>query len=131
MMNKKVGVSIGVVLALAVAAVAYWFIEANIQSDSNIKMIDFIAEHYNSKGELIDYFDEIGCSGIDDIHFTVKGDDVRLFFGDITMEWSSKDFVTEETQKQLEKIYIKMYKDKETGKLRLFYKGTEIERWAS
>jgi len=31
----------------------------------------------------------------------------------------------------LEKIYITCRRDKETGRLRVFYKGQELQRWVS
>ena len=97
-------------------------------TDNNIA---FIEEHINSRGVLVDYQDEIGVKSIDDIKLFVKEDTVTIHFGRIVMTWTIADFCSEETGEKLRRIGITRYRDKETGRLRVFWGEEEIERWVS
>lgn len=113
-----------------ILAGGYCFIEA---MDDNVtqESIAFIREHFNNGGKLIDYNNEINVTELDDIKLFVDNKNVRIDFGSIRLEWSLSEFVEEENLKALETIFIEVRRDKDTGKLRVFYKGKEIKRWVS
>ena len=91
--------------------------------------IEEIRSHINSRGQLIDYANDLNVKSIDDIKLFVKEKTVKIEFGNIAMEWRMDEFTEPETIKKLKSIGIEVYKDKKTGKLRVFYNGTELERW--
>lgn len=91
--------------------------------------IKFIQEHINHQGKLVDINREINVNSIDDIKLYVKEKEIRLDFGEITMMWKPEDFVSKENRDLLAKINITMFKDKDTGVLRVFYGEEEIQRW--
>lgn len=129
---KKV-VKIGFIpIILIVVGFGYWFFQQQVLYDATSESIEFIAQHFNNKGEFIDYYGEINMQDPStDLKLFVDGKDVRIEFGNINLTWKLKDFVTEETQNQLKKIHIRAFKDKTTGRLRVFYFNQEIERWVS
>ena len=96
---------------------------------STEESIKFIQEHINHRGELVDHNREINVNSIDDIKLFVKEKEIRLDFGEITMMWKPEDFVSKENRDLLAKINITMFKDKDTGMLRVFYGEEEIQRW--
>lgn len=112
-------------------AFVFWLFASSVKYNATADTIHFIAEHFNNRNEIVDYYNEIGVKSIDDIHFIMKGQNVTIQFGKLKLDWKLKNFVKEENQKLLKTIHIEIFKDKTTGELRLFYKGEEIERWVS
>lgn len=127
----KVG-KIGVIPFLILLVVfAYWFIQNNVKNNATADNIEFIYEHFNRKGELVDTYDQIGVENVEDIKLFIKGDKVRMEFGYIELTWTLEEFVGPANLEALKKIHVDVYRDKETGKIRVFYKGEELERWVS
>lgn len=91
--------------------------------------VNFIIEHFNSQGKLVDYQREICVSSVDDLKLFVEKGNVRIDYGIITLVWPMEEFVSESWDSDLARIGITRYKDKETGRLRVFYYDEEIERW--
>lgn len=120
---------IAFVLTIILAG-GYCAIEA-MDDNATQESIAFIREHFNNGGKLIDYNNEINVTELNDIKLFVDDKDVRIDFGSIRLEWSLSEFVEEENLKALETIFIEVRRDKDTGKLRVFYKGKEIRRWVS
>lgn len=118
-------------IIFAIGISAYLYLNEDVKLQANDENINFILEHMNSSGVLVDYYEEISVKSVEDLKFFVEGDKVRLDFGKITMKWYLKDFVSPENQEKLGKIGIRMYKDKDTGRLRVFWHEDEIERWVS
>jgi len=127
---KKIKFIIPCFLCLVIVVCGFYF-NAYTQKSSNFTSIEFIHEHFNNAGKLLDYQNEIGVKDIDDIKLFVKDKNVKIEFGFIKLDWTMEEFLTEEVQKALEKIYITCRRDKETGRLRVFYKGQELQRWVS
>lgn len=94
--------------------------------------MQFIYEHYNAAGELIDYQGEIRMYDPDeDIKVFVKDNNVTIRFGVIEMHWTAKQFLDEQNIINLAKIYITISVDEETNRLTVYYKGKELQRWVS
>lgn len=120
---------IPVICALVISV--YFYFSEDISLKANEANVNFILEHMNSNGVIIDYYEEISVDSVEDIRLFVEGEKVKIDFGKITMKWYLKDFVSPENQELLGKIGIRMFKDKETGRLRVFWGEDEIERWVS
>lgn len=102
--------------------------------DSNVSAstrdnVDFIIDHYNGQGKLVDYQREICVNSVEDIKLFVEDGKVRIDYGIITLVWTLSDFVSPAWDGDLARIGITRYKDKNTGRLRVFYYEEEIERW--
>ena len=128
---KKVIKFGGLPLLIVIGMAVLWALTMGVSTGKTKSTVQFIQQHFNSSGELIDYYNDIGVKDVKDIHVVIKNNKVTLTFGKLRMDWKMKDFVKQENQELLKTIYIEMRKDKTTGKLRLFYKGEEIERWVS
>lgn len=118
------------ILLLALSFVGYKFY-GKITLDSTANTVTFIQKHRNNSGMIVDYNNEIGVESIDDIKLFVTDKKIKIQFGYLTMTWKPKDFVSAENRELLKKIGITMYKDKETGRLKVYYNGEEIVRWVS
>lgn len=116
---------------LLLIVLAYWYFTQYVSISSTNKNIEFIREHFNAKGELIDYQNELNVKSMDDIKLFVKDNKVQIDFGNVKLKWTAAQFVAAENIKALESIYITAYKDKKTNRLRVYYKGQEIQRWVS
>lgn len=88
----------------------------------------FIQEHINAKGNLVDYKNEIGVNGVEDIKLFVKEGKIDIKFGKIALTWETKDFVSTENQKELKKIGIQTYIEN-TGRIHVLYNNEEVARW--
>lgn len=128
---KKVIKFGGLPLLIVIGMAVLWALTMGVSTGKTKSTVQFIQQHFNSSGELIDYYNDIDVKDVKDIHVVIKNNKVTLTFGKLRMDWKMKDFVKQENQELLKTIYIEMRKDKTTGKLRLFYKGEEIERWVS
>ena len=94
--------------------------------------LQFLYEHFNSAGQLIDYQGEIRMKDPEqDIKVFVKDNKVTIRFGVIEMHWTAKQFMTEENLRNLALIYITVDVDPVTNRLTVYYKGQELPRWVS
>lgn len=118
-------------LVLLITVLLYGYMNKKIEYDATAGNIEFIAEHFNGYGKLIDYYGEIDVKDISDVKLFVTDDDITIKFGKINLIWTLENFVTTDVQNALNKIHIQAFRDKTTGKIRVFYKGEEIERWVS
>jgi len=96
---------------------------------SREKGFEFIEKHINSSGELKDITNDIGVKSYEDIKLFIKDDSVKIEYGRVALKWKLEDFAKKENLDRLRGIGIDVYRDKDTGKLRVFYKGDELERW--
>ncbi len=109
----------------------WWKTGASIDKQSTTRNLNFIAEHVNASGKLIDYTGDICVSSISDIKLFVDDNEkVKIKYGKIDLEWDWEDFLQNDLTGVLEVCGITRTIDKKTGKLRVYYKGNELERWA-
>lgn len=126
------GFSLILIPAILFIAVMYFYeVKQDINKSSTKDSIEYISKHFNASGKLIDYQNDLGVKTVEDIKFFLKGDKVEIHFGKILLNWRLKDFVSKENQEELKKVFINIYRDAKTGKIRVFYKGEEVERWVS
>lgn len=130
-MKGKVRNVIIFILLVAVAC-GFFVFKDWMRLKTNVNNMQFIYEHFNAAGTLIDYHNDISMKNPEeDIKLFVKGKNVILRFGKIEMQWKMEEFVEQQNLENLRRIHITAFRDKETGRLRLFYKNTEIQRWVS
>lgn len=97
---------------------------------NNRKNIEYIADHINAQGKIIDYQNNLGAKGVDDIKLFVKDGNVVIHFGRIVLEWTMEDFVSEKVGEQIKEIGLTRYRDSKTGQLRVFWQNQELVRYA-
>ena len=129
-MKKRVSVIVPILAAVIILVI---YVVVNfIEISSTQRSLQFIYEHFNSAGDLIDYQGEIRMKDpATDIRLYVTDKKVTIKFGLIEMNWTHKQFVNPTNIENLKKINITAFKDKDTNRLRLFYKDVEIQRWVS
>ena len=109
----------------------WWKTGAVIDKQSTERNLKFIADHVNSSGRLIDYTGEICVRSADDIKLYVDDNKkVKIKFGKIDLEWNWDDFLSQDIDSILDICGITRVINKKTGRLQVFYKGKELERWA-
>ena len=92
--------------------------------------IEFIAEHINSRGDIVDWQNEIDVKGLEDIKLFTDNGKVTIEYGKITLNWKSMDeFLAEDNVRNLERILITIRRNRETGKIKLYWKGEEMQKW--
>lgn len=117
-------------LIMAIGVTAYFIYSQVALNSSTDHNIDFIISHMNSAGTLIDYQNEIDCKSIDDLKLFTNDKKYKITYGKLDLEWKTEeDLLTKLNIDRLERIGIKIYRDKETQRLRFFWRGEEIERW--
>lgn len=110
----------------------YIYLNSQVEYVATDANIDFIREHMNSAGTIIDYYNEICVKNVEDIKAFIKDDKVTIEFGKISLTWELKDFVTTEVQERLKSIGITVFKDSvNKDMIRIFWNGEEVTRWAS
>ena len=107
-----------------------WWINNRNSTYTNI---DFIRDHMTSGGKLNDFKNEICMWDPEtDLRWYKTDKEIRIEFGLIVLTWEPADFYTEDNLNHLSTIGItaKVKEDKEGNKvLKLYYFGTEMERW--
>lgn len=131
-MKKSITFTVGLLLLAALAIFGYsYFTKMNTLASTQANM-QFILDHMNYKGEVIDYQGEIRMKDPDtDIKLFVKNNKVTIRFGAIEMHWTSEQFMNPTNLENLKRIYITVRVDEETNRLTVYYKGREIKRWVS
>lgn len=132
MKEKKIIIYFAVPIIFMLAISFYYLNYNGILDGSTNTNINFIIDHLNNVGDIVDYKNEIDCKSIEDIKLFVKDDTYKIEFGKIQLEWGSEEeLMNVDLLNKLERIGIKIYRDEKTGELRFFYKGEELERWVS
>lgn len=128
---KRILKVVALVVLLSCAGVIATKVYDAIYAQSTKENLKLIKEHINNAGRLVDYNGQIGVRGIEDIRLYVKKDKVKIKFGKITLTWGNNEFRNKEYKELLEAIGITWKYDVDTDRLRVFYHGEELERWAS
>lgn len=99
--------------------------------DSTSKTIDYIAGFYNSRGQLNDFENQLNIQDeYRDIRYFVSKDEISIYFGRVILTWETVDQLMDpDNLEHLKKIFIEIKRDQSTGKLKIYYKGVEIQRW--
>lgn len=119
-------------ILLIVAVISYSFFTKMNTLKSTQTNMQFIYDHMNSAGEMIDYQGEIRMKNPEeDIKVFVKDNNVTIRFGIIEMHWTAKQFMDPVNLENLAKIHITVQVDEKTNRLTVFYKGQELQRWVS
>lgn len=131
-MKKSITFTVLTILVAVCAVFAWSYVSKMNTLASTQTNMQFILDHMNYKGDLIDYNGEIRMKNPDeDIKLFVKDNKVTIRFGVIEMHWTADQFMNETNLENLSRIYITVKVDKETNRLTVYYKGREIKRWVS
>ena len=122
---KKAATFIILVAVLISLGYAYYKSSASGTQDS----IEFIAEHIDARGRIVDFQGEILVESEDDIKWYDTGDEVKIKYGAVSLKWDRDDFLTKETQQQLKRILVEYKYNKEEDKIRVFWRGKEVPRY--
>lgn len=131
-MKRSLTFTVITVLLAAAAVFCYSYISKMNALSSTRTNMQFILDHMNYAGEIIDYQGEIRMKNPDeDIKLFVKDNKVTIRFGIIEMQWTAEQFMNPTNLENLKRIYITTRVDPETNRLTVYYKGREIKRWVS
>lgn len=121
-----------VLMLLIVGVTGYSFVGKMNALKSTQTNMQYIYDHMNSAGEIIDYQGEIRMKNPEeDIKVFVKDNKVTIRFGIIEMHWTAKQFMDPVNLENLARIKITVKVDEETNRLTVYYKGQELQRWVS
>ena len=120
---------LSLVCIVAIIMVGYKFYQAR-EEQINQSNLEFIQKHVNSMGKLVDFENEIGVKSIDDIKLYVSKEKVRIKFGKIQLDFKYEDLKTKEMKEQLKKIGFDVMNINDSKKLKVYYRGVELVRWA-
>lgn len=96
---------------------------------STERNIEYIRDHMNSQGKLIDYQDEISVKSINDIKFFIDDKKVTIEFGKIVLEWKNQEFFTKPVLDSIKPLGFEVKRDKDSKEILLFWQGKEVDRW--
>lgn len=131
-MKKSITFTVSVIFLAVVAVITYSYVTKMTTVRATQAGMQFILDHTNYKGDLIDYNGEIRMKNPDeDIRLFVKDNKVTIRFGVIEMHWTADQFMDPANIENLSRIYITVRVDEETNRLTVYYKGREIRRWVS
>lgn len=111
--------------------VGLWTLYTGAEKAATDRGIQFIKEHTNSAGRIVDYNGEIGVKSIKDIKLYVTEKEIRIQYGKIDLTWSKEEFLAEKYDIPLRQIGIIRQINPRTGELEVYYKEELLERWAS
>lgn len=116
-------------LALVLFAIGItWFVwYTNVKDSGTMDAIDFIASHFTGRGQIMDYQNDLGVKGIEDIKWYDNKDSIEIEFGKIRLKFDKKKFDTQEVLDALERIHITVRKNEETGEYKLYYNDEPID----
>jgi len=117
------------ILALLLTVGIYFF--TLNKYDSTDKTIDYIASFYDNRGRLNDFENQLNIQDeYKDIRYFVTSDEISIYFGRVILTWENVDQLMDPNNlEHLKDIYIEIKKDPSTNKLKMYYKGVEIQRW--
>lgn len=116
-------------LALVLFAIGVtWFVwYSNVKDSGTMDAIDFIASHFTGRGQIMDYQNDLGVKGIEDIKWYDNKDSIEIEFGKIRLKFDKKKFDTQEVLDALERIHITVRKNEETQEYKLYYNDEPID----
>ena len=118
-------------LVLTLLGVGYYLVTRNNIYGNNEQSIKWIASHFTRSGILQDYQNELGIDSDANIKLYVTDEFIKIGFGKVNLTWKPEEFTTLKNQELLKTIFITMDNDPKTGKLRVYYKGNELQRWVN
>lgn len=127
-MKKMILNGIPAILILAILFfVLYWFMQYD--TSDNKANIEFIKSHcYN--GQVLDMQNEISVRYVEDVKWYYdKNKTIVIEYGKILLKYKTKDFVKEDTLKDLQDIFITVKQNKDTLALTLYFQGEEMTEY--
>ena len=130
--NWGIGVtSIFIPVIFVLAALFFWVRWEGIQLSATEDSVAFIKEHINGRGEIVDFQREIGVDGIEDLKLFLTEKRVKIVYGQITLTWTYQEFVSDEWTIPLRNILLTREYDEVEGRLRVYWKGQDIELYVN
>lgn len=116
MIKKAIG---GILIFGLLGIVVMFFIRDG--ATDNKTNIEFIKSHcYNNK--IIDMQNEISIKSSDDVKWYYdKGDSIVIEYGKILLKYKTKDFVTDDVQKDMNDIFISVKQNPESLELYVYF----------
>lgn len=133
--NKKSGaasvMSVLIPVVFLLVGVAWYFTNNSISENATNRGLEYIANHTNSAGNLVDYTGDIGVKSIDDIKLYVMEKQIKIKYGKIDLTFTPESFMADKYTIPLERIGITRQYNKKTQLIEVFYHGVLLKRWAS
>jgi hypothetical protein len=121
----KLKVFVVLVLA-AVAAFATYY--ANTQMGDPYQLVDMIVKHIGPTGEIVDFSDDLGVDSDADIGYKKKAKGIyQIIYGKINIKLDEELLLDKRMNTALNRIGIKVYRNKETGEFYFKYKGEDMQ----
>ncbi len=118
------------VLFVAVLSIGYLFWYTN-NRNSVATNVEYIRGFMTKSGTFNDYQNKLACKGLEDIRFYDDEKGIQIDVGRIVLDWPTKEeFLSEETQSLIGTIGFSTKVDKQTGKIVLYWAGSEVTKWA-
>ena len=122
-----------VLFALLFGAIGAIWYYASLKATYGLtaKNIGYIREHINGRGEIVDWQNNIGVKGIDDIKlFRDEKAAITIQYGKIELNWKRlEDFLDKDNLDRLKQIMITVKKSKSTGEIKIYWRDEEVEPW--
>jgi hypothetical protein len=105
----------------------FWYIQKDTTDYRN--NLEFIqSKIYNNK--LLDFQNEVSVRNIEDIKWYYdKGNTICIEYGKILLKFKVSDFIKDDIQKELNKIFITTKQHKETKELKLYFREKELKEY--
>lgn len=117
-----------IIAALAICLVAAGAILMNMNLESTMDTMEFIAGRYRS-GSFIDYDHSIDVESAADIGYWNKGTTWYIKFGKLELEFTKKDLQDPKYLEAIAAIGLDVRGDLETNQLRWYWGGVELKEW--
>lgn len=106
-----------------------WYLWYANRSTSTIGSVEYIASYMTSTGKINDFQNKIGAKDVNDIKWFETDKEYEIQFGKITLTWRKDEFLTQETNDLLKKIFMAVGTDEKTGEIIVYFKGSKVEKW--
>lgn len=121
----------GFVLMIILGLLAAWYIlifKGTI-GGTTMDTINFIENHMNATGKIVDIQREIMVNSIEDVRWYSNKKGYEIKFGKLTLKFTTEEFISDEYVKALKRIGFEIKKDRKTGELLLFYNGEKVTKY--
>lgn len=117
-------ISIILITLLLLVLVGLWISQQGTKDNKN--GIEFIkSRSYN--GKVLDFQNEVSVKSVEDVkYYYDKHGNIIIEYGKVLLKYKTKDFITEEVQKDLNDVFITVEQHPETYEFIIFFQGEEI-----
>lgn len=127
----KIVKNVSILLLLLVIGVGGYFGYRYMNRNSTDDNIQYIRDHINSRGELVDLQNDLGVKTVEDIRFFLDDETAKIVFGKVKLVFPAETFTSKETRDKIATIGFEVRQNKKTGRILLYWHGEEVERWVS